>query len=192
MPRPKEFDRDAALDRAIEVFASHGFAGTSTESLLQAMAISRQSMYDTFGDKHALFVQALRRYNDRSVSLLVEALQGPPSGLAGIEAALMDFVARPLPEALRGCLGVMSTCEFGPGDPDVALENASSGTRLVAAFRKAVLAGQKDGAIDADLDPEEAAQFLVLTLTGLKVAARGGMPAAGLRGLAQVALRTLR
>src|ERR1700752_1271448 len=55
MARAKEFDRAAALDPAIAVFASHGFAGASTEMLLQAMRISRQSMYDTFGDKHALF-----------------------------------------------------------------------------------------------------------------------------------------
>ena len=146
MARAKEFDRDAVLDPAIAVFASHGFAGASTEMLLQAMGISRQSMYDTFGDKHALFVRALQRYNERSISSLVEAIASAPSGYEGIEAALMAFVGRPAPEALRGCMGVMSTCEFGPGDQDIALENSGANARLVAVLRKAILAGQREGA----------------------------------------------
>jgi AcrR family transcriptional regulator len=192
MPRAKEFDRDTVLDQAIAVFASHGFAGASTEMLLQAMGISRQSLYDTFGDKHALFVQALERYNERSISLLMEAIASGPSGYRGIEAALMAFVGRPAAEALRGCMGVMSTCEFGPTDADIALENSRAHARLVAAFRKAVIRGQQDGGIASALDPQEAAQFLALTLTGLKVAARGGTSAAALRTLVQVALRSLR
>jgi hypothetical protein len=85
----------------------------------------------------------------------------------------------------------MSTCEFGPGDPDVALLNARSNERLVTGFRKAILAGQREGAIAPELDAQEAAQFLGVTLTGLKVAARGGMPPEALRSSARLALRSL-
>ena len=62
MARHKEFDRDTALHAAIGVFSEHGYEGTSTGELLTAMKISRQSMYDSFGDKRHLYLEAFRRY----------------------------------------------------------------------------------------------------------------------------------
>src|SRR6267142_1909851 len=59
MARPREFDRDAAVQRAMSVFWRKGYAATSTDDLLRAMNIGRQSMYDTFGDKHRLYLEAL-------------------------------------------------------------------------------------------------------------------------------------
>ena len=67
MARHKEFDLDTALTAAIHVFSQHGYEGTSTDDLLMAMKISRQSMYDTFGDKRRLYLEALERYNANSV-----------------------------------------------------------------------------------------------------------------------------
>ena len=65
MARIKEFDRDKALDAAVGVFREHGFEGTSTEMLVRAMKIGRQSLYDTFGDKWRLYRTAVRRYGRR-------------------------------------------------------------------------------------------------------------------------------
>ena len=62
MARTKEFDRDLALQRAIQLFSKQGYAATSTDDLMQVMGIGRQSMYDTFGDKRTLFLAALRKY----------------------------------------------------------------------------------------------------------------------------------
>ena len=70
MARPREFDRDHVLGKAIGVFASHGYEGASTEVLLARMGISRQSMYDTFGDKRRLYLEALERYAQRAHSKL--------------------------------------------------------------------------------------------------------------------------
>jgi TetR/AcrR family transcriptional repressor of nem operon len=83
MARPKEFDRDIALQQAIKVFSNHGYEGTSTDALLKAMRISRQSLYDTFGDKRRLYLEALQRYNADSVSDLIGAMNASPSSLAG-------------------------------------------------------------------------------------------------------------
>jgi len=69
--RPREFDRDEALAKAIKVFASHGFEGASTETLLNGMGISRQSMYDTFGDKRRLYLEALQRYSSESTAEII-------------------------------------------------------------------------------------------------------------------------
>jgi len=68
MARPKEFDRDEALQKAIGVFCDKGYAAASTDELMRAMKISRQSMYDTFGDKRRLYLEAYRRYIAESIN----------------------------------------------------------------------------------------------------------------------------
>src|SRR5260370_8746508 len=86
--RPKEFDREDALRRAIPVFWERGFAGTSTDDLVGAMGIGRQSLYDTFGDKRRLFLAALRTYNTDGVTALLRKLRAGPTPLPPIEPIL--------------------------------------------------------------------------------------------------------
>ena len=100
------------------MFADHGFGGTSTDVLLKAMGISRQSMYDTFGDKRQLYLEALQRYIAGSVSEIIRSLNAGPSRLKGLEAAFMAFAPRPTTEAALGCMGVSLTCEFGRSDSE--------------------------------------------------------------------------
>jgi TetR/AcrR family transcriptional repressor of nem operon len=94
MARTKDFVRDVALSRAIAVFSQHGFEGTSTEALLGAMDIRRQSLYDTFGDKWQLYLEALQRYSSDSIGAQLVVLEGAATGEAGLEALLMHAVAR--------------------------------------------------------------------------------------------------
>ena len=82
MARPKEFDQERALRRAISMFSQKGFAATSTEELMRAMEVGRQSMYDTFGDKRALFLKALEVYVSESVRAINVELRAPGSPLA--------------------------------------------------------------------------------------------------------------
>lgn len=192
MARSKEFEREEVLDRAIDAFADQGFAGTSTDTVLQAMGISRQSMYDTFGDKRRLYLEALERYSGHSVTQILASLQSAASPLAGIEAALVDFASRPQSVASLGCLGVSSVCEFGVSDDEVSQVNQAASKRLASAFERAVTEGQQAGEIDAALKPRAAVQFILAMLTGMKVAARGGASIATLREMARVALRSLR
>ena len=93
MSRPKEFDRATALKAAIAVFSDHGYEGTSTDALLEAMGINRQSMYDTFGDKRRLYLDALQQYNADSVSDIIRSLNTRSSPLKGLEAALIAFAS---------------------------------------------------------------------------------------------------
>src|SRR5215207_459684 len=120
MARHKEFDRDAALRAAIAVFADRGFEGTSTEDLLRSMGISRQSLYDTFGDKRNLYLEALHHYNSASVSDLIRTLNTASSPLKGLEAALLQLAAKPAADAALGCIGVGAVCEFGRSDQEIA------------------------------------------------------------------------
>src|SRR5580698_2027100 len=131
MARPREFDREEVLAEAIKVFADHGFGGTSTDALLKAMGISRQSMYDTFGDKRRLYLEALQRYSAGSVSEIIRSLNTGPSPLKGLEAALERVIAE----------------------------------------------GKASGEVGSNVDIRTAAQFIGVTLSGMKVAARGGVSA---------------
>lgn len=92
MARIKEFDRDEALDAAIAVFREHGFEGTSTEMLLKAMKIGRQSLYDTFGDKWKLYCLAVERYSASETSAHIALLRGKPRALEGIRLVMERVV----------------------------------------------------------------------------------------------------
>ena len=130
MARPKEFDRDAAVERATSVFWSKGYAATSTDDLLDAMRIGRQSMYDTFGDKRRLYVEALGRYQQEQVAGHIKRLRTPASPLAGVEALLTGVIAAQKTTREMGCMGVGAICEFGTGDGELAAMRAT-GNRLL-------------------------------------------------------------
>ena len=191
MARAKEFDRETALQAAIVTFAARGFAGTSTDELLRAMQIGRQSLYDTFGDKRQLYLAALQRYGEDSVQAIVELLAKAPSPFAGLEAVLLDFARTPRRLGTASCLGVSSTCEFGRSDAEVCAINDEFGKQLERAFEQQVRAAQQAGEVDTDLSPREAARFLSTTLCGMKVGAEGGTTPAQLTSTAKLALRSL-
>jgi len=186
MARPREFDRDAALGNAISAFAEHGYEGTSTDLLLDAMNISRQSLYNAFGDKRQLYLEALRTYAARSLAEQMQALAGG-SPLAGIEAMLRAFILRPS----KTCLGVSAICEFGHSDPEITKLNDSAAKALRAALERRIAEGKAAGEIDGGIDAAAAAHFLLATLSGIKVAARGGASLQSLRDVMRMALRSL-
>jgi len=187
MARPKAFDPDEALDAAIGVFREHGFEGTSAAMLVSAMGLGRQSLYDTFGDKWDLYCAAVRRYSERETSAHLEVLRGGARARDGL-VAMVDRVAADAPAT---CLGVASVCEFGRSRPDLAKIHDGAGHVLMAAIVDRVRLAQAEGDIAADVVPEEAAGFLAVSLGSLRLAARGGADAAGLKRLATFALRAL-
>src|SRR5260370_17393542 len=127
MARPREFDRDAAVERAMSVFWRKGYAATSREDVMSVMNIGRQRMYDTFGDKHRLYLEALERYQRESVAENIRRLRSPASPLAGIEAFVIGIIASDKSARERGCMGVGSICEFGNTDPNLVTLRAKSG-----------------------------------------------------------------
>src|ERR1700722_19308764 len=119
MARPREFNQDIALRKAIRLFSRQGFAATSTDELMRGMDVGRQSMYDTFGDKRALFLKALEIYVTESVHAINVELRAPGSPLAAIRSALVHFSERKDLSSTDGCMGINAICEFGMRDEDV-------------------------------------------------------------------------
>jgi AcrR family transcriptional regulator len=192
MGRPKQFDREEALRRAIPVFWENGFADTSAEDLTRAMGIGRQSLYDTFGDKRSLYLEALGRYNADSIAALLDTLHAAALPLDAIEGALLAIADQSADAAARGCMGVNAICEFGMSDPDVARLSATSAARLETALESVLRDAQHSGDLDATVTPRAAARFLAATLAGMKVQAKAGATRDILHDVASLAVRSLR
>ncbi len=192
MVRPREFDRDIALQRAMEVFWAKGFAATSTEELLSAMGIGRQSLYNAFGDKRQLYLEALRSYQREITSAHLSRLSAPASSLDGIRDLLIGLA--PADDALRtlGCMGVSSVAEFGATDPELLAMRERVSPILQARLLARLEEGQATGEVDPALDLAQAAAFIQITMAGMQVAARGGAGSAELHALARFTVDRLR
>jgi AcrR family transcriptional regulator len=192
MARPKEFDREVAVERAMSVFWSKGYAATSTDDLLEAMKIGRQSMYDTFGDKRRLYVEALRRYQLESVAGHIKRLRSTASPLAGIEALVVGVISSDRTTREKGCMGVGAICEFGNADTELAQLRVKSGGMLRKVLVERLQDAQAAGEIGETVDIERAARFVETTMFGLQVAARAGESTRSLRDMAAFAIAGLR
>ena len=191
MARTKEFEPLAALDAATELFWRKGYEAASMRELLDAMDIGRGSFYDTFGDKHTLFLSALDRFQEVRTLWVEEVLRG--EGLDSIEAVFrrsLDGLFQFQPP--RGCLLANSAVELAPHDPDVAAKITDYIGRTEDALEGALVRARDRGEIPSDSDPRALARFLVNTLHGMRVLARAGADRETLEDTVRVALQALR
>lgn len=179
MARPKEFDRDAALDRAIAVFRERGFEGTSIRDIVEATGVQKQSLYDTFGDKQALYLAALRHYlaNNSTVATLSDPGPSPLSILRGMLIGLAsDACSDP-----RGCLLVQAAGELGPRDEVIEQLAHQNITAIEKALAGLLRRGQSRGEIRAEVSPRATARLLVTVMWGARALGRGGVDRPWLR-----------
>lgn len=173
MPRPKSFDRDAALDKAMEAFWQNGYEGTSVGDLLAAMGINRGSLYDTFGDKHALFEAAIDRYATTMVRSITAPLEQPGASKAAIVACLEGFVDRILTDADRkGCFMVNAAVELGARDPALRDRLRAAFERIEDAYYCALVRAADKGEISRDRDLRALARYLSCCVQGLRVVSK--------------------
>jgi TetR/AcrR family transcriptional repressor of nem operon len=190
MARPRSFDEDAALDAATDLFWRDGYAATSVRALGGAMGVGLPSLYNAFGDKHALFTRCLDRYLDGTMRARIRSLDRAPSPRAAIATFLDGIVTRSMADP-RGCFLVNSALEVAPHDAEVRATIAARLAELEGFFLSAVRAGQADGSIAAGRPAEDLARLLVTTVMGLRVLARLRPDLEVLRGAAREALAAL-
>jgi AcrR family transcriptional regulator len=176
----------------MSVFWRKGYAATSTDDLLRAMNIGRQSMYDTFGDKHRLYLEALERYQRESIAENIRRLRSTVSPLAGVEALVIGIIASDKPTRERGCMGVGSISEFGNTDPNLATLRVKSGGAQHKALIERLRHAQAANEIGANVDIERTARFVETMMFGLQVAAKAGASLQSLRDTAAFAIASLR
>ncbi|HEX3397580.1 MAG TPA: TetR/AcrR family transcriptional regulator [Steroidobacteraceae bacterium] len=191
MVRPREFDRDEALDRAMREFWAKGYAATSTEDLLAAMKIGRQSLYNAFGDKRKIYLEALEHYQRASTAGHLERLNSCASPLGGIEALLVGLIAEDDNVRALGCMGVSAIGEFGAADPELVMLRSHVGSRLFKRLTERIREAQSRGEVDPSINSREAAAFVQMTMQGIQLGARAGGNAKSLRALAKFAISRL-
>lgn len=189
MARPKEFAYDKALHEAIRLFSEHGFAATSTDELMRVMNIGRQSMYDTFGDKRALFLKALDTYVSESVSSICDVLAEPGPALAAIRNALVRFAERKDLSSAEGCMGINAVCEFGQRDARVNQIVRIAARRQRETLMHVLTRAKTQGELSDAVDVNSLADFFEGTLAGIRVAAKSGKSRQALRAIASIAGR---
>ena len=173
MAGKKSFLPEQVLDKAMGLFWKQGYEGTSIEDLVQCMGLGRGSLYDTFGDKHALYLAALSRYLAKYQGQVAEFLQqtGPLSELlerffhTSIEILLSD-------PARRGCFLVNATVEMAPHDASVNQIVQSALQEMEEEFYRLLIKAQVAGDLSWTQDPHQLAHFLVGTLVSIRVLAR--------------------
>lgn len=191
MARPITFDEAVALDAAIECFWQHGYRASSVRDLASSMGICGTSLYNSFGNKRALFIKALERYLDRSVRARIGRLQALPPKQA-IGAFFDEIIERSLADrARRGCLLINSALEIAPHDRKLGAEIAQRLEEIESFFRDEIAAGRADGSIPKQVDADNVARLLLGVLLGLRVLARSRPERALLEGMARPALALL-
>jgi TetR/AcrR family transcriptional regulator, transcriptional repressor for nem operon len=192
MARHKEFDREEALQKAMEVFWSHGYEASSIQDLVKHMGINRQSLYDTFGDKHALYLQALDRYRQVEGSKLIQLLERPGSVKRSLRQLFGEVIERALcDQQRRGCFMGNATTELAGRCKETASRTGSNLAATEEAFYRALLRGRKEGEIKAVRDPRAVARFLYSSLQGLVLMAKATRDRTTLEDVVKVTLSVL-
>jgi AcrR family transcriptional regulator len=187
--RPREFDIDQALDRALQVFWAKGYEGTSLSDLTKAMGITRPSLYAAFGNKEALFRKALDRYAADRWQFLREAFDRPTA------RAVVEHLLRGTADLMtekdnpRGCLAINNTLACGDESECIRQELISRRAEAESALRQRLARAKSDGDLPADASPTDLARYVATIIQGMAVQAAGGASRKDLRRVAEMALR---
>ena len=168
MARQKEFEREEVLEKALEVFWCKGYNATSFQTLTEGMSINRQSIYDTYGDKHTLFIEALNYYYKKNTaSVAAHFEQDKP-----VKELLKSFFDKTIVDASaekknKGCFLQNVTMEMVPHDKEVVAIVNQHMEDLTKVFQSLITRGVKSGEIVSSQTSSALAMYLVNTTQGL-------------------------
>lgn len=178
MVRAKAFDPAIALNKAMHVFWKHGYEKTSVGDLLDALGINRGSLYDTFGDKHALFLACLNRYTQSYMSHVIGALSQPTPVYSTLTQLFRNVKDRLHEDQTSwGCLMVNTANELGIHDAAVNELVTNNFLQLEQAFARFLEAGKARGEVRAETDTAACAKYLVSSFAGIATMAKTDLPA---------------
>ncbi|GGV50059.1 TetR/AcrR family transcriptional regulator [Streptomyces spectabilis] len=171
MARSKEFDPDAALQSALELFWGKGYEATSMADLVAHLGIGRASLYATFGNKHELYLKALDRYAQTREPELVEELSRPGPALPGVRILVRRFAAEASAADCRrtGCFITNTAAELAPHDEAADRRIERNWEGLETLLRAALTRARAQGEIPDDRDPRALARMLLVLLQGIRV-----------------------
>jgi TetR/AcrR family transcriptional regulator, transcriptional repressor for nem operon len=193
MGRPREFDQELALDKATELFWAKGYERTSIQDICEHTGVHRGSIYDTFGDKNALFLTCLDRFRLDSKNQLFNILDEPGSPKEVLERFFEKVINGAMSEAWqrKGCLMANTATELAPFDSNVASRVEAYSLDVENIFYTLLLRGQKNGNLKSKHNLRELSRFLVNTRLGLYVMSKTATDRKVLMDVSKVALSVL-
>jgi AcrR family transcriptional regulator len=187
--RPRAFDPDAALERAMHVFWAKGYEGAALSDLTRAMRINRPSVYTAFGNKEQLFRKVLDRYANGPLAYFAKALAAPKARdviekiLVGAANMASD------PRLPAGCLMVQGALACGDAAGSVQKETAARRAASEVALRRRLQRAKREGDLPRNADAGELARYVMTVLQGMAVQGANGAKRDQLRRVARTALR---
>ena len=192
MARPREFDPDTALERAMQLFWSKGFEATSLDDLCDATGLARSSLYAAFGDKRTLLLQSLERYEARIDSFVGGSLDRRVPIREAMDAFIDDLIDRIVAgPGRRGCFLGNCAAEFARSDREAVAKVRHGLERIEATFAAAFERAQARGEIAADADTIALARFFLAAIQGLRLVGKANPDRRALEDVKRVMLTCL-
>ncbi|MDX6693453.1 MAG: hypothetical protein QOF02_1056 [Blastocatellia bacterium] len=187
--RPRAFNLDEALDKALLVFWQKGYEGASLDDLTRAMGINRPSLYAAFGNKESLFRKALDRYERGPSSFAREALK-EPTARGVVELLLQEAIKMHTdPQTPPGCLMVQAALVSGEGADTIRQELNARRAADELGLRRRLIRAKAEGDLPHNANPADLARYVVTIMRGMAVQAASGASRNELRRVAHMALR---
>ena len=192
MPRPKEFNPDDAIEKAMQVFWHKGYEATSMEDLLEAMDLNRGSLYDTFGDKRQLFLKVIDRYCTTFASSKFSLLDQPGPALPTLRRFINGMIEGGLADPQRrGCLIANTVMELSPHENEIAGTLRQALKMVEDTFFNVLARAKQQGELKNDKDPRALARFLTTMMQGTIVMIKAGASADVVKQTVETALSIL-
>jgi TetR/AcrR family transcriptional regulator, transcriptional repressor for nem operon len=192
MSRPKTFNPDDALDKAMQVFWHKGYEATSMEDLLKTMDLNRGSLYDTFGDKRQLFLKVMDRYCRTFVGPKLSLLDQPGPALPTLHRFIKGMIEGGLADPQRrGCFISNTVMELSPHEKEIADTLRQALKMAEDAFFNVLVRAKEQGELKKEKDPRALARFLTTMMQGIVVMIKAGTSAEAVSQTAETGLSIL-
>jgi AcrR family transcriptional regulator len=184
--RPREFDVEEALAAALRVFWTKGYEGASLSDLTEAMGITRPSLYAAFGNKEALFKQALDLYESEKLAYARSALEAPTA--RGVAQRMLDGTIQNITSECRGCLGVIASVSCSNPDSPIGQEMRDRTQYVRCALVERLQQAIDDGDFTIPVEAEAMTRYLLAVMQGIAVQAGSGASREELQEVAEATL----
>lgn len=192
MARPRKFNEERVIERAMHLFWRNGFEATSLSDLLRVTGLSKSSLYGSFGDKRSLFMASLDAYRQQRRARLRAVLAGGPTARDAIESFLRGIIRDAAnPDGAYGCMICNEAVEFGASDEEMHRIVLDDFNEIEDAFAATIVLGQQDGSIASTSEPRKLARFLTTTMQGLQVMIRAQAEPARLQDTIDITINAL-
>jgi TetR/AcrR family transcriptional repressor of nem operon len=173
MARTKDFDEEEVLNKAVNIFWLKGYNATSMQDLVDGLGISRSSLYDTYGDKHTLYMKALESYQCLNSEKFASIINSGKSAKEAVKS-LLEFVVDSLlnDKSKKGCFMVNAEVEVALHDKEVGGMVQKNDEQLEDSFYFVIKKAQESGELHNQQDARALARFMFNTVKGIQVTAK--------------------